>query len=133
MTICLWTIKKSDRWWKTKACWVYKNNIIKWEKAPYYNITRKEFDSKPVYNEKHLKTKIKSYNGNINRNFHNNKIPKQDKNYYPQMFLECRYIVQEKKMSKTFISDDIKLFSDDSYEEDFGKKNSDEENSHEEN
>ena len=49
------------------------------------------------------------------------------------MFLECRYIVQEKKMSKTFISDDIKLFSDDSYEEDFGEKNSDEENSHEEN
>ena len=49
------------------------------------------------------------------------------------MFLECRYIVQEKKMSETFISDDIKLFSNDSYEEDFREKNSDEENSHEEN
>ena len=37
----------------------------------------KEFKSKPVYNEKYLKTKIKSYNGNINTNFHNNKIPKE--------------------------------------------------------
>ena len=46
-----------------------------WEKVS--NIIRKEFDSKPVYNEKYLKTKIKSYNGKINTNFHNNKIPKE--------------------------------------------------------
>ena len=32
-----------------------------WKKVS--NITKKEFDSKPVYNEKYLKTKIKSYNG----------------------------------------------------------------------
>ena len=41
------------------------------------NIIKKEFDSKPVYNEKYLKTKIKSYNGKMNRNFHNNKVPKE--------------------------------------------------------
>ena len=32
------------------------------------NIIKKEFDSKPVYNEKYTKTKVKSYNGKINTN-----------------------------------------------------------------
>ena len=72
-------------------------------------IVKKEFDSKPEYDEKYLKTKIKSYNGKININFQNNKIPEKDsqcaclsvisidsvyrknKNYYPQVFLE-RYV-----------------------------------------
>ena len=45
------------------------------------NILKKEFDREPVYNEKHLKAKIKSYNGKININFHNNKIPKEDSQY----------------------------------------------------
>ena len=43
-----------------------------WEKVE--NSIRKEFDSKPVYNEKYLKAKIKSYNGKTNKNFQNNKI-----------------------------------------------------------
>ena len=65
---------------------------------------------------KYAKNKIKSYNGKINTNFHNNKIPKEgfqctylslilinlvyrkDKNYYPQVFLEnCTYVFKEKK------------------------------------
>ena len=33
------------------------------------NIIKKEFHTKPVYNKKYLKTKIKSYNGNINTKF----------------------------------------------------------------
>ena len=36
-----------------------------------------KYDSEAVYNEKDLKAKIKSYDGKINRNFHNNKIPKE--------------------------------------------------------
>ena len=40
------------------------------------NIIKKEFDSEPVYNEKHLKTKIEYCNGRINKNFLNNEIPK---------------------------------------------------------
>ena len=40
-------------------------------------IIKSEFGSKTVYNEKYLKTKITSYNGKINTNFHNNKIPKE--------------------------------------------------------
>ena len=39
--------------------------------------TKEEFDSKPVYNEKSLKAKIKSYNGKINTNSHTNKIPRE--------------------------------------------------------
>ena len=38
---------------------------------------KEQFDSEPVYNEKYLKAKIKSYNGKINTNFHNNKIPRE--------------------------------------------------------
>ena len=97
------------------------------------NITKKEFDSNPVYNKKYIKTKIKSYKGKINTNFHNNEISKEgseficesvilldsvykkDKNYYPQVFLECKYVTKEKKRSiKKFITDNIEISSDDS-------------------
>ena len=90
-----------------------KHNEI-WEKVKYS--TKKAFDSEPVYNEQYLKAKIKSYNGKISTNFHNNKIPKEgskficlsvilidsvfrtSKNYYPQVFSEeCIYVIEEKK------------------------------------
>ena len=51
-----------------------KHNEI-WKKVS--NIFKKQFDSEPLYNEKYLKTKLKSYNGKINANFHNNKISKE--------------------------------------------------------
>ena len=38
-----------------------------WEKVK--NRIKKEFDSEPVYNEKYLKAKIKSYHRKINTNF----------------------------------------------------------------
>ena len=84
-----------------------------WDKVSY--ATRKELDSNLVYNKKYLKAKIKSCNGKINTNFHNNKMAKEDsqfvclwvifidsvfktgKNYYPQVFLEERkYVIKEK-------------------------------------
>ena len=40
-------------------------------------LSKNEFHSKPVYNEKYLKSTIKSYNRKINTNFHNDEIPKQ--------------------------------------------------------
>ena len=46
-----------------------------WEKVK--NSIKKKFDSEPVYNDKYLKAKIRSYNGKINTNFHDNKIPKE--------------------------------------------------------
>ena len=51
-----------------------KYNSI-WKKVS--NIIKKEFDSKPVYNKKYLKTKTKSYNARHNTFFHNNEIPKE--------------------------------------------------------
>ena len=114
------------------------------------NIIEKEFDSKPVYNEKYLNPKTKSYNGKINTTFHNKKIPKEgyqciclsvilidsvyreDKSYNPQVFLEeCICVVKEKKISK-FIIEDIEISSYDSDKED-SDKNSNEKNCDEEN
>ena len=46
-----------------------------WKKVS--KITKKEFDSNPVYDEKYIKTKLKSYNGKIDTNCHDNKILKQ--------------------------------------------------------
>ena len=84
---------------------------------------------------------MKSYNGKINTNFHNNKIRKEGsqliclsvilidslfrtgESYYPQVFLEeYKYVIKAKKIPK-YISDDIEISSD------FDRGNSDEENS----
>ena len=46
-----------------------------WKKVS--KITKKEFDRNPVYDEKYIKTKLKSYNGKINTNCNDNKILKQ--------------------------------------------------------
>ena len=123
-----------------------------WQKVK--NSIKKEFDSGPV-NEKYLKAKIKSYNGKISPNFHNNKMLKEGsqficlsvilntsvfrtgKNYYPQVFLkECKYVVKEKRMHE-YITDDIEIYSDsdreDSDEEISNEENSDEENFDEDN
>ena len=51
-----------------------KSNEI-WEKVS--NGIKKGFDSELVYNKKYIKTKAKSYEGKINTNFRNDKIPKE--------------------------------------------------------
>ena len=95
-----------------------------WEKI------KKEFDSEPVYNEKYIRPTIKSFNGKINKNVCNNKIPKEvsqficlsvsligsvfriSKNYYPQVFLEkCKNDLKEKKIPK-YVIGDIEILSD---------------------
>lgn len=47
-----------------------------WNKVS--NIIKKGFDKRTVYDAKYISTKIKSYNGKINTNFHSNKILKED-------------------------------------------------------
>ena len=42
------------------------------------NTIKKGFESEPVYSEKHFKTKAKSSEGNINTNFHNDKMRKKE-------------------------------------------------------
>ena len=82
--------------------------------------------------------KLKSYNGKVIRNFHNNKIPKEGsqcicllvvsvfrtgQNYNPQLFLEkCKYVAKEKKMAVD-ITVDIETYYDDSDRENSGEEN----------
>ena len=66
LNVCFFSIKDDDLLEKYNEIWEEVKNIIK-----------KEFHREPVYNEKYLKLKIKSYNGKISTNFHNNKIPKE--------------------------------------------------------
>ena len=86
---------KDDELFKKFNVWKNANNTID-----------KEFDIDLACNWKYLKTKIKSYNGKINTNFHNNKIAKESSqfiyltlilvdyvyktgnNYFPQVILE---------------------------------------------
>ena len=122
-----------------------KNYNRIWKKVK--NTINKEFNSDRVYNKNDVKTKTKSYNGKINTNFPNMKIPKEGSqciclslilidsvfrtgnNYYPQVFLEeCKYVVKEKKMSN-YIIDGIEI----SDKENSDEKNSDEENFEEKN
>ena len=82
----------------------------------------KKFDSDPVYNNKYINTKIRSYNNDIKTNFHdidnkNNKLPEKNKpykrmslisldsifqinkKYYPQTLLqECVYKLINRKV-----------------------------------
>ena len=84
-------------------------------------LIKEEFNSKPVYNDKYMKTNIKIYNDRIYTNFQHNKIPKDDescaclsvilldslfvnldKEYYPLIFLEeCKYATKNKKIVNT--------------------------------
>ena len=93
-----------------------------WEKVK--NVLKKEFDSESVYNEKYIKTEIKSYNGKNTTYFHNNKVRKEsseciyfldsvkrkDENYYlPQVFLEeCKYVIKEKQFLSILLMKKIK-------------------------
>ena len=95
------------------------------------NIIKKECESKHLYNEKSVETKTKSYNGKVNTIFHDVKTPKEgshfiflsvilndsvyrkDRIYCPQVFLEeYKYVAIEKKLPR-FITDSIKISSDD--------------------
>ena len=92
-----------------------KNYNKTWEKVE--KLLKINFESKPVYgdDDEYIKTKIKIYAGNMITNFHNKKMPKEktpckylsiiildsvikaNKKYYPQTFLECKYVQQKVK------------------------------------
>ena len=94
-----------------------------------------------MYNDKHIKTKIKIYNDRIYTNFQHNKIPKDDeycaclsvilldslivnldKEYYPLIFLEeWKYATKNKKIVNTInehleLSDEFNESDDESDE-----------------
>ena len=78
-----------------------------------------KFHSKPVYDQKYLKVKVREFDGVIKTNFLVNKVPKEnmhytciayitidsvkkmDKKNYPQVYLEeCKYRVKKIQMSR---------------------------------
>ena len=98
-----------------------------WEKIR--DLIGKEFDAEPVYGEKYINTKIKSYNNDTSTNFHDEgnsrKIPKENCSYkclslrsldsvikmgkkcFPQTLAEeCKYKLTKKKI-EDLITDDF--------------------------
>ena len=101
------------------------------------NHFKRGFDSKPVYNNKYIKTRIKVYNDRISTNFQYKEITKdnkfcaclsvilldsivvnEDKKCYPQIFLEeCKYAVKKKKIMNT-INEELNLDESDDESDD---------------
>ena len=95
-------------------------------------LMRINFESKPIYgyDDKYIKTKIKTYADIITTNFHNKKMPKEkvrckclsiimldsvtesDEKYYPQTFLEECIYVQEKIKFENYIDEELDSDSD---------------------
>ena len=76
-----------------------------------------KFHSQPIFDDKYLKTKVKTFNNTINTLFSGDKIPKErihylcisaicidsvlrkDKKNYPQVYLEqCKYRIKKKQL-----------------------------------
>ena len=93
------------------------------------SILNVKFHSQPIYDDKYIKTKVKTYNNTINTQFSGDGIPKErfhyicisaicidsvlktDKKNYPQVYLEqCKYKIKKRV---SFIDDEVNLSSDD--------------------
>ena len=71
-----------------------------WEKIS--DLIDKKFDSDPVYNNKYINTKIRSYNNDIITNIHdndnkNNKLPEKNKAYRCMSLISLDSIIKIKK------------------------------------
>ena len=90
------------------------------------------FHSQPIYDDKYMKNKVKTFSRMINTPFSGYEIPKErnhyicvvaicsdsvlkvDKKNYPQVYLEqCKYKIKRRKMVH-FIDSEVHLSSDDS-------------------
>ena len=86
-----------------------------------------KFHSRPVYDQKYLKAKVREFDGKIKTNFLDDKVPKENEHYicivcitidpvmrmekqnYLQVYLEeCKYKIKKTKMAK-FINIELKL------------------------
>ena len=123
---CFFFIKDDEVWEKYNEIWrVIKNKLsIK-------------FHSKPVYDKKYLKAKVREFEGVIKTNFLGNDTPKEnmhytfiacitidsvmrmDKKNHPQVYLEeCKYRIKKIQMSR-FINAELKSDSDSELESDW--------------
>ena len=95
-----------------------------------------KFYSEPIYDDKYIKTKVKTFSSVINTLFSGDEIPKEkveyacipaisidsvlrvNKKYYPQVYLEqCKYKMKKREL-KSFIDYEVDLNSD--YDSDLG-------------
>ena len=112
-----------------------------WEKIS--DLIDKKFDSDPVYNNKYINTKIRSYNNDIMTNFYdidnkNNKLPEKNKpcrcmslislesiikinkKYYPQTLLqECVYKLINRKVENIITNFNLDTSSESDNESDY--------------
>ena len=91
--------------------------------------------SQPIYDDKYIKTKVKTFNSMVNTLFSGNEIPKErnqyiciaaicvdtvlkiDKKHYPQVYLEqWKYKIKKKELVN-FIDNDLSLDDSDSLDE----------------
>ena len=96
------------------------------------SILNVKFHSRPIYDDKYIKAKVKTFNNTINKLFSGDEIPKERVHYvcisaicidsvlktgnksYPQVYLEqCKYKIKKRQLV-SFIDDEVNLSSDDS-------------------
>ena len=96
-----------------------------------------KFYSEPIYEDKYIKTKVRTFSSVINILFNGDEIPKErvqytciscisidsvlrvDKKNYPQVYLEqCKYKMKKKEL-KSFIDYEVDISSED-YDSDLG-------------
>ena len=109
---------------------VYRKHNEIWNKMKTSLNTR--FHSQPIYDDKYIKTKVKTFSSMINTLFSGNEIPRErnhyiciaaicidsvlkvDKKNYPQVCLEqCKYKIKRRKPAN-LIDAEVDLSSDDS-------------------
>ena len=119
----------------------FKRYTAIWEKIS--DLVKKKFDSDPIYNNKYINTKIRSYNNDIITNFRhignkNNKLLEKNKpykcislisldsiikineKYYPQTFLqECVYKLINKKVENIVTNINLDSSSESDNESDY--------------
>ena len=112
-------IKDDEVWKKYEKIW----DVIK-------NKLSIKFHSKPIYEQKYLKAKVREFDGVIKTNFLGNDMPKEnmhytciacitidsvmrmDKKNHPQVYLEeCKYRIKKIQMSR-YIKAELKSDSD---------------------
>ena len=113
---------------------VYLKYAEIWNKIK--SILNVKFHSQPMYDDKYIKTKVKTFNNTTNTLFSGDEIPKEiihyvcisaicidsvlktDKKNYPQVYLEqCQYKIKKIELV-SFIDDEVNLSSDDSDDSD---------------
>ena len=126
-------IKYFENGGKNMSFMVKDDNVLdKYNKI--WNVNKNKlnikFHSKPVYNQKYLKVKVKEFDGVIKTNFLGNEVPKEnmhytciacitidsvmrmDKKNHPQVYLEeCKYRIKKIQMSR-FINAELKSDSE---------------------